>query len=58
MSTTAKQKAEKNQAIMEALQEGHDLWKDHPSMPNQSTYDLALSVTIKLKEAGFKIVKA
>ena len=54
----AKQKAEKHKAIMKAIQDGHEFWKDNPMMPSQSTYDLALSITVRLKEAGFKIVKA
>ena len=58
MPTTAKQKLEKQRAITKAIQEAHEFWKDHPGLSSQSTYDLALAVTVHLKQAGFKIVKA
>tara|TARA_Y100001963_G_scaffold98400_1_gene135332 strand:+ start:274 stop:456 length:183 start_codon:yes stop_codon:yes gene_type:complete len=60
MGKTAKRKfdAEKEKAIVEAIRKGHEFWKDHPSLPNQSTYDLALWIKEEIRRAGFKIVKA
>ena len=42
--------------IEKAIVEGYEFWKDHPSMPNQALGDMALSVRVALKNAGFNIV--
>tara|TARA_Y100000310_G_scaffold82037_1_gene78626 strand:+ start:455 stop:703 length:249 start_codon:yes stop_codon:yes gene_type:complete len=48
---------EKSREVSDAIRAGHAFWKDHPGMPKQSTYDLALSIVVKLKEAGYTIVR-
>ena len=48
---------EKNREVSDAIRAGHAFWKDHPGMPKQSTYELARSIVVKLKEAGYTIVR-
>ena len=48
---------EKNKEVRNAIIAGHDNWKDNPSFPSQAPYDMALCIRLKLKEAGYKIVR-
>ena len=48
---------EKNREVSNAIIEGHDWWKDNPSFPSQTTYDMAACITVKLAQAGYTIVR-
>ena len=48
---------EKNREVSDAIVVGYHRWKENPSFPSQTTYDMALCITLELKEAGYTIVR-
>jgi len=48
---------EKSKDVSDAIIVGYDRWKDNPSFPSQTLYDMALCITLELKEAGYTIVR-
>ena len=47
----------KRKEIIDAIIRGHEYWKDNPDHPNQKVYDLAVSISSHLNQAGFTIVR-